>query len=333
MESMKIKNISCAIVLFACLANAGYAQSKVGTSAAQFLGISVGPKALAMGSAYVAASNDVTSLYWNPGGFVQANKTEFQFSNTNWLVDTKFRWFGFMYNLDGQNAFGVSLTQLDYGEEDVTTVDQPEGTGERWSAQDLAVGISYSRRFTDRFSLGGTVKFLNQRVWNETADGITFDLGLLFITEFNNIRIGMSMSNFGGDLQLDGHDLLVEVSGSNNSAKLKTDAWPTPLFFRIGLSMDAIRTNDMNATVAIDWLRPNDNAATLNLGGELGWRDMLFIRSGYKSIGLENSQEGFSFGGGIKYTASGVGSLEVDYSFNRFGAFDNLNTIGVSIAF
>ena len=193
----QLKNILRLSALLFFFSNALFPQSKVATSAAQFLGISVGPKALAMGSAYVASPGDVTSLYWNPGAFVQANKTEFLFSNTNWLVDTKFRWFGFMYNLDGQNAFGVSLTQLDYGEEEVTTVAQPEGTGERWSAQDLAVAASYSRRFTDRFSLGGSAKFINQRVFNEVATGVTFDLGLLFITEFNNIRLGMAMSNFG----------------------------------------------------------------------------------------------------------------------------------------
>jgi hypothetical protein len=322
----------CSVFLL-LFVNTVFSQSKVGTSAAQFLGISVGPKALAMGSAYAASSNDVTSLYWNPGAFVQANKTEFLFSNTNWLVDTKFRWFGFMYNLDGQNAFGVSLTQLDYGEEEVTTVDQPEGTGERWSAQDLAVAASYSRRFTDRFSLGGSAKFINQRVFNEVATGVTFDLGLLFITEFNNIRLGMSMSNFGGDLQLDGHDLLVQVPGSNNSGKLKTDAWPTPLFFRVGVAMDVVRTNDIGMTLAADWLRPNDNAASVNVGGEVGWRDLVFVRGGYKSIGLESSEEGLSLGAGIKYTAANVGSLQIDYAFNKFGIFDNLNTIGVSIAF
>ena len=43
------------------------AQSKVGTTAAQFLGISVGARAIAMGSAYTASATDVSSLYWNPG--------------------------------------------------------------------------------------------------------------------------------------------------------------------------------------------------------------------------------------------------------------------------
>ena len=325
--------LAMSVLVSTCAVAQENAPSELGTSMANFLKVGVGARASGMGDAFVALANDVSSLYWNPGAFVQANKTEFLFSNTNWLVDTKFRWFGFMYNLDGQNAFGVSLTQLDYGEEEVTTVAQPEGTGERWSAQDLAVAASYSRRFTDRFSLGGSAKFINQRVFNEVATGVTFDLGLLFITEFNNIRLGMAMSNFGGDLQLEGNDLLVQVPGSNNSSRLKTDAWPTPLFFRVGIAMDVLRTNDVSITGSADWLRPNDNAASVNLGGEIGWRDLVFVRGGYKSIGLESSEEGLSLGAGIKYSAANVGSLQIDYAFNKFGIFDNLNTIGVSIAF
>jgi hypothetical protein len=340
------------LFLVALLAISTYAtviaQSKVGTTAAQFLGISVGPKASAMGSAYVASSEDVSSLYWNPGAIVQANKSEFTFSNTDWLVGTKFRWFGFMMNLDGENAIGVHMTQLDYGEEDVTTVLSPDGNGERWSAADLAIGLSYSRRLTDRFSIGGTAKYVSQRIWNESASNITFDLGLLFVTDFNNMRLGMSMANFGGDMQLDGRDLLNKVdidpanAGSNKTlvGKLKTDAWPMPLLFRVGIAMDLMKNDMIRATVAVDALRPNDNSESINVGGEVGWQDMLFVRGGFKSLfakespfGKDNQQDGLSLGGGVKLQLQGLASLEVNYAFNKFGVFGNLNTIALSIAF
>ncbi|MBM2839875.1 MAG: hypothetical protein HW412_403 [Bacteroidetes bacterium] len=323
-------------------------QSKVGTTAAQFLGISVGARAIAMGGAYVASSEDVSSLYWNPGAFAQAEKTQFAFTNTDWLVDTKFRWFGFMYNLDGQNFLGLSLTQLDYGEEDVTTVELPEGTGEKWSAKDLAVAVSYSRRFTDRFSMGLTAKYVNQTIWNESANAFAFDLGLLFVTGFNNMRLGVSMSNFGSDLKLDGRDLLNRVdidpgnSGSNKTlvGSLKTDAWPMPLLFRVGVAMDVVKNDEFNVTVAADALRPGDNEESVNLGGEVGWNDMVFARGGYKSLfrtkskvlDREDLQEGLSLGAGLKYKAEGIATIEVNYAFTKFGLFGNINTITLAVA-
>ena len=125
-----------------------------------------------------------------PGRFRRTRSRSSSSPPPGWLVDTDFRWAGFQYALDGENAIGLSLTQLDYGEDEVTTVTNPNGTGERWSAQDLSVGLSYCRRLTDRFSMGGTVKWIEQRVYNESASTVAFDLGLLFITDFNDLRLG-----------------------------------------------------------------------------------------------------------------------------------------------
>jgi opacity protein-like surface antigen len=333
-------------VIAAMLSGTVFAQSKVGTTAAQFLGISVGGRAIAMGSAYVADNQDVTSLYWNPGAVSQTNKTEFAFVNTEWLVGTKFRWMGLLFNPDGENAFGVSLTMLDYGEEDVNTVANPEGTGERWSAKDIAVGLSYSRRLTDRFSIGGSAKYINQSIWNESASTFTFDAGLLFVTDFNGMRIGMSMSNFGGDLTLSGRDLLNRVdidptnSGSNKTlvGSLKTDPWPMPLLFRVGVAMDIVKNDEISTTVALDALRPNDNTESVNIGAEVGWRDMLFLRGGYKSLfakepafSKDTQQDGLTLGAGLRYRLEGIAFIEVNYAYMQFGLFGNLNTIAVAI--
>jgi hypothetical protein len=328
---------------------AASAQTKIGTTAAQFLGISVGPKALGMGSAYVASNDDATLLYWNPGGFAQIQRSEVLFSHTEWLVDTKFRWVGAVLNLDGENALGLSFTQLDYGEEEVTTVEHPDGTGERWSAQDLAIGLSYSRRLTDRFSMGGTVKYVTQQIWNENASAFAFDLGLLFVTGFNDMRLGVTMTNFGGDLQMDGRDLLTKVdidpnnSGSNKDlvGSLKTDPWALPLTFRVGVAMDVVKNDELRFTVAADAIRPTDGEESLNVGGEAGWRDAVFLRAGYKSaVGAgarlasrEDVEEGLALGAGVKLRAEGLGSVEVNYAFSMFGVFGNLNTFAVAIGF
>ena len=99
------------------------------------------------------------------------------------------------------------MTQLDYGEEPVTTVDNPEGTGELYAARDLAVGVSYARALTDRFTIGGTAKLIRQQIYNESANGAAFDLGLRYSTGFRGITIGMAMTNFGSDMTLAGRDL------------------------------------------------------------------------------------------------------------------------------
>jgi len=331
------------VLLFTIIFNWGSSsgQSKVGTTAAPFLGISVGPRATAMGGAFTAICDDATSLYYNPGGISRSGKSQFLFAHTNWLVNTNFNWIGFVLNLGGANAIGISLTQLDYGQEEVTTVSHPEGTGEQWSAMDLAASISYARNLTDRFSIGGSIKYIQQKLWNESATAFAVDVGLLFITQFNDMRIGMSISNFGTDMRMDGKDLLHRIDldpeniGHNETivSRLKTDDWPLPLFFRVGVAMDVIRMGKSKFTVAVDAFRPSDNTETLNIGGEFSVNDMFYLRGGYKSLFREDSEEGLTMGCGVSLDMGSNFTWNVDYTFTDFGLFENIHMMAVGIKF
>jgi opacity protein-like surface antigen len=316
-------------------------QAKIGTTAAQFLGIAAGPKALAMGGAYVASNTDATGLYWNPGSVGFLPNSQVVFSSTEWLAGTDYRWVGAVLSFDGVNFLGASLTNLDYGEDLVTTEAQPDGTGERWSASDIAFALTYTRRFTDRFSIGGSAKYIQQRIYNSSASTFAMDFGLLFVTGFNDMRLGMSISNFGGDMTLDGRDLLQPIdidpsnSGSNKNVPglRKTDAWPIPLLFRVGVAMDVLSSDMLTWTVAADALRPSDNVETVNIGTQIGWGDLLFLRAGVRGLGQDEREEGYSVGGGIRLGVVGLLTVEADYAYTQFGLFGNLNTLAVGVRF
>ncbi len=315
-------------------------QSKVGTTAAPFLGIAVGPRAVGMGGAFTAFSADVSALYWNPAGVSRIGNNELMVTHTKWIFGTSFDWIGVAVGIDRNNFVGVSITRLDYGEEEVTTIDYPEGTGERWDASDIAIGISYARNLTDRFSIGGTVKLIQQKLWNERATGFAIDVGVLFITEFKGLKLGASISNFGTEMRLDGKDLFVQydldpASTGNNpaiSAKLKTDDWPLPLHFRVGASIDVFKTDNNYLTFAVDALHPNDNTESVNLGLEYSFRNMIFLRAGYKSLFQKDSQERFTAGIGLSYKLGGIG-FRFDYAYQDFGILKNIQSFALALQF
>ena len=333
------------LAICACLVVVGSvksaAQSKIGTTAAQFLGISIGAHPLGMGGTSVASAFDVSSIYYNPGAFSQLHQTQVLVSTTDWLVGSKIRWLGMMIDVDGTNAFGLNITQVAYGDEPVTSEDFPEGTGERWSAQDFAVALSYSRNLTDRFSIGGSAKYVSQSIWNESASTVAFDIGLLFVTGFHDMRLGMSIANFGGDMKMDGRDLrkVIDISPSNagsnklNLANLVTDPWPIPLIFRVGLAMDIVKSETATVTLECDALRPSDNVEVVNLGAEVTFLNIVSLRGGYKSLFQTDSEEGLTLGGGLKYKEIGSMGLEVNYAYQQFGRFGNINTISVAVFF
>lgn len=323
------------------------AQSKVGTTAANFLTIPVGPRATGMGSSFTAIANDATTAYWNPGGLSRMTRSEFTVSYTEWLVDTKLNWFGVAFKLDDDNGVAISINQLDYGEEEITTPEEPNGTGARWGAQDLAISLSYARNLTDRFSIGGSIKYITQKIWNETASAFALDIGLLFYTQLEGLRIGMNISNFGTEMKLEGKDLLqatdIDQSNSGNNpniaSKLDTDTWPLPLVFAVGVGYDLIATDDWIITFATDAMIPNNYQSYTNFGTEIIWNNTISLRGGYKGYNYlfsksakneANFEEGLTAGVGVQYDFGGF-FAKVDFSYSDFGIFSEISRFSLSV--
>lgn len=333
----KLKNY---IILLLIGVSVNFAQNKVGTTVGDFLTIPVGPRATGMGGAFVAVADDATSAFWNSSGLSRLPGNQFTAARADWLVGTSLNYVGVVIKLDSDNAFALSFNSLDYGDEEITTALQPNGTGQRWDAMDLAVGLSYSRNLTDRFSIGGTLKYIQSRIWNESASAFALDVGLLFTTQFNGLKIGMNIANFGTEMKLAGKDLFQPVdvdpanTGNNSTivSSLETDSWNLPLMFTVGVGMDAVNTENWRWTVAADAIYPNNTTPYINGGTELVWNNILFLRVGYNSLFEEASEEGLTAGAGLQYNIGGF-DLRIDYSYMDFGIFDSINRYSVSIGF
>lgn len=316
-------------------------QSKVGSTAAPFLNIAVGPRAISMGSAFVATANDVTSLYYNPAGAAKMQSSGAFFSHSRWFADITYNWAGAVLNMNDMGALGLSVTYLNYGEMEVTTMIEPEGTGEMFTPYDLSFNLSYAYNLTDRFSIGGTVKYISQQIYHTASSAAAVDLGVLFTSDIYGLRIGAAIQNFGTDMKLDGKDLYVQhdinggIYGNNDQilATLNTDSYPLPLVFRIGLAMDVLNLEAHRFTLAVDALHPNDNSESLNLGAEYTFNNLISFRGGYKSLLLDNTEEGLTLGVGLNYDfAPGLG-LSVDYGYQDFGKFDPTQHFSLGIKF
>ena len=262
-------------------------------------------------------------------------------SQTNWLVGSKHQFLAAQLRFTDQDVIGVCFNLLDYGErEEITTVDQPDGTGEFWEASDLAVSIAYARNLTDRFSIGGSVKYISQKILHVNATTLAVDLGLLFKTQFNGLQIGASMRNFGGELQMQGRDLITQVdldkeaSGNNETivSYLKTDKWPIPLTFTVGVAMPIISNKLIAMTLAGDVVRPTDNSQVLNCGADILVMKMISLRAGYQALFRETKQQGLTAGMGLKLPIQ-YADIIFDYTYQEYGFFGNISTLSLTIGF
>lgn len=315
--------------------------SKVGMSAAPFLEIGVGARAIGMGGAFTGTANDASALYWNVGALVAVQRPEILFVHTDWIANLQFEYAGVVLPVGRLGVMGLSLSALHTEDMKVTTIEYPQGTGELFGASDLALGVSYSVGLTDRFSIGFTGKYIHQQIWKEHADGFALDLGTLFVTGFHGMRIGAVLTNFGTDMRMSGDDLLIyhdldpNKLGNNEKtfAELKTESWPLPLAFQFGLAMDVV-SNDWNQlTFALDAVHPSDNAESIHLGVEYGFQNWMFLRGGYRDLFLRDGEGGLSFGGGVIARFVGNFQVKVDYAYTDFGRLENVHRFSVGIIF
>jgi len=335
------QRVTTTVLLIAAWMVPAHAQlvTKVGTTAAKFLSIPVGARALGMGGAFVALADDPSALYWNPAGAARMYQSEVLFSHMNWIADVNFNYAAIVLPLEGAGTAGINFTSLTMEEMERTTEAQPDGTGQFFSVGSFAVGVSYARNLTDWFSIGGTVKYVNEYIWNSKSKAFGFDLGTLFTTPFEGIKFGAAIANYGERLQMSGDDLLVQKDVSSNAgndpnvnADLRTDQYDLPLVVRIGLAYEPLSSEDQHLVLAVDAAHPNDNSESINLGGEYSlFQKMLSLRGGYRALGQRDSEEQFTLGGGLRYDFGNNLIVKVDYAYEKFGRLSNVQKFSVGL--
>lgn len=317
--------------------------TKRASTAAAFLEIPVGARAVGFGGAFVSIANDASALYWNVGGIPQLKKSEISAIHTSWLADTKFNYAGLVLPLAGIGTLGFSFTSLSMDDMKVRTVELPDGTGEMFNAQDISIAISYGRFLSDRFSIGFTVKYVQQTIWHMNASSVALDIGTVFKTDLlGGLRIGAAMTNFGMPMQLSGRDTryFIRVDdtklGSNEKipVNIETDSWDLPLLFQIGISTEVVQNEMYKITVALDALHPNNDKESLNLGFEFGFQEFLFLRGGYNALFLQDAEGGLSFGVGLNSNMIfSKTTVQFDYGFKDFGRLKNVHVFGATVMF
>ncbi|MEJ2536092.1 MAG: PorV/PorQ family protein [Calditrichia bacterium] len=316
--------------------------TKSGTTAGQFLKIPIGARAIGMGGAYVALANDVSSFYWNPAGLTHLGPNGgVNFVHTNWLAEMKFDFAAVALRIGSFGTFGLSFTSLSMPDMKVRTEFEPEGTGEYFSAMDMAIGLSYARTLTNRFRMGITAKYIRQQIWHMSASAIAFDIGILFKTDFNWLTLGMDISNFGPKLQYSGKDIFINYDfnpnehGDNENifADLQTDKWDLPLLFRFGVAMEIMNQEMNQVTAAIEARHPNDNTESLSFGMEYGFRHRFFLRGGYQALYEDESEKGLTLGTGIVYYLTNSIPLYLDYAYADWGRLNDVHRFSVEIHF
>ncbi|MBU0474666.1 MAG: PorV/PorQ family protein [Bacteroidetes bacterium] len=315
--------------------------SKAGITAAQFLKIGIGPRAIGMGAAFAATADDLSAIYWNPAGVAESHSNQVYFNHTDWIADVSNDFAAiasYIPDVGTVGAFIIVSKSIDG--EVVRTNDKPEGTGELFDAGGISIGLTFARNLTDNFSIGFNAKYIQESIWHMKADGFAFDMGVLYkINVLNELRLAASVANFGTKMQLDGRDILEIKSvgegsqGNLINTKIELGKYDLPLLFRVGVAADVIKESSFRVTAAVDAIHPNDHTEYLNLGTEFAWNEILFARAGLKSLFEKETEQGLTLGVGLNYKLVDVVNVMIDYAYQDFGRMKNVHYLSLGFKF
>jgi hypothetical protein len=345
MKKALAKTLTLILIAFFFIPSAVFSQGntsnneKLAQTGFQFLSVGTNARAAALAEAFTTYEGSSLSLFHNPAGLARMGTTfDFIVNQMDWIADIKYYSASAAFNWrEGKyGVIGVSFLYIDYGEFEWTRVapDQPSGyedIDEWWPMPSAyAVGIGYAKELSDKFSVGGQIKYVHQRLGSSyvpvytgnTLTGkevkdyamgvIAFDFGTLYKTGFKSLAFGMSIRNFAQEV------------------KYEKESFQLPLTFKMGIGMNLLdffpkwgKDNAFN--LSIDAVHPRSFPEYLSIGGEYVFKNMLFLRAGYITTQDDYS---YSVGAGVRKFG-----FAFDYSYTPFTTFNNVNRFTFQFAF
>jgi len=313
--------------------------TKVATASGNWLKLETGARAVGLGGAYVAMGDGVSGIPYNPASIGFLKGQEVFLSQTRYLAGVQYNVLGYGRQITRSDYVGLHLFYLDSGPMAVTNEYYPDGTGEDFKVTSLSMRFTYARRLTDRLKVGGSLNWLRDDIYTTHSQSVAFDIGSNFDTGIYGFVLGMSVTNFGPDVQFTGEGLeqtVVDTISVDERLSKVTKQFPLPLTFRLGIRNDLmgpesefIHSETSRLTLVADGTNPLDYVVTGNVGLEYAWQELAFARIGTH---LGHDTAGMSFGGGLMTRVRGM-AIGVDYAFVTYGILENTHQVSLQVGF
>jgi hypothetical protein len=310
------------------------AEKKLAQTGFQFLSVVPDARSAALAGAMTTMPAYSSALWSNPASLAEMGlKTEIMFNQNKWIADIDhyslsgaFQPFGGRYG-----NFAFSFLYVDYGEiEGTILAGNDQGYLETGMIEPYAysLGIGYALRLSDKFSVGGQVKLVDQYLGpalktldyyqveqntdlNEVST-FAFDFGTLYRAGYKSLVFGMSVRNFSPEV------------------RYAKEGFQLPLTFNIGISMDLLdflpeKFPAHSVMFSVDATHPRSYPEYAKAAIEYDFLNTFFLRLGYVS---NRDEEDFTYGFGFKKFGLGF-----DYAYTPFGVFDNVQRFSIYFSF
>jgi len=315
-----------------------------GQATMTWLGISASARDEAMGGTATAGDASAACAFTNPAGLGRVERGSVFFNTTSWLADMSVNDVAVAYRVPDIGTFSLAFRSMDYGDFTFTTLFANED-GYVYTPSDstgdvagMMLGIGYGRKLTDKFSIGGQLKYVSDKLgkmnvldrglnivnFGEEANqsAMLFDFGTSYHTGWKSVTINMTIQNFG----------------RSQKASNGVEEFTPPLTFKVGLQADALQfagveTPMADLLVRVEGADPRDDRLGFNTGAELTLKPMDMVNVALRGGYSRRDQGGLTFGVGVGTNVGGF-NTRLDWAYSDWGGvLGATNRLGVSFAF
>lgn len=330
-----------------------------GTAGATELLINPWAHSAGWGAVSIANVRGLDAFYNNIAGLAFTNNIEVGYTNTIYLGGKSgstsgagINAFGLGIRVFESGVLGVSVMTMGFGDIDITTVENPEGTAGTFSPSFMNIAVAYAHSFTRSIHGGVAFRVITESTDNVSASGFSIDAGIQYVTGADDeLKFGISLKNIGTAMHFSGtgHSLtMLNEAGNNFTVETRAAEMELPTCLNIGLSYDFLFENlDQRLTVAGSFTSNAFLKDNFALGVEYGILKMFEVRAGYvyqtdifSSTNRTTANTGLCAGAsasiplGKKDENGNVKtSLTIDYAFRSASPLKGSHSIGATLRF
>ena len=314
-----------------------------GKSVYQFLDLVTSPRQAALGGKLITIyDEDVNQALFNPATINERMDNHLSLNYGSLFGEVTYGTASYAYTFDRRTqTFHAGVNYVNYGDfagYDENGLETSSFTGSEIA---LSLGYAYNIPYTDVY-VGANAKLISSTLENYNSFGGAVDLGAIYVDDYNDINIALSIRNIGTQF--------TTYAGMNEKLPLEIVAGISqqlehvPLRWHLTLEnlqqWDVSFSNPARAQGNIDGGSTPEKVGFFNnalrhviVGAELFPEKAFNIRMGYNfrrseelSIEEQRNFSGISLGLGLRFN-----KIKFDYSYSRYTLAANTSLFGSTI--
>ena len=262
----------------------------------------VNAKPLSMAGTYIAYSQDINGILYNPAGLVFSENNQFNFTFNRYIGEIKKSTVGILYN---KHTYAISVMGNYY----FLSLDQIDGYGIKVGEivnEDIISLLGVSWKLKEMFSFGISVKYMYTSIGYYSHKFLFSDYG--FYWKMSDINIGLVIKNMGISLD-DEKGIIIPTFNWGIFKKLEY----------------------INLLIGMDVCYDIEKKFSGNIGGEYTILKGIFLRGGYK---LTKTLAIYTYGIGIKtFFLNNEAPLIIDCGVADYGYLGRAYTVSLVFNF